>query len=79
MEAELTELSEINSKNDHLAVTKEADLDEAIPIYLKKEQKTQAYQKRVKIDTNKINTFEKEKGKYNKMEANLQNCRRSLF
>ena len=33
MEAELTESSEINSKTDNLAVTEEADVDEAIPIY----------------------------------------------
>ena len=35
MEAELTELSYINSKTENLAVTKEADVDEAIPSYLK--------------------------------------------
>ena len=34
MEAELNELSEINSKSDNLAVTEEADVDEAIPMYL---------------------------------------------
>ena len=59
MEAELTELLEINSKTDNLAVTKEADIDEDIPIYLKKEQKTQAYKKITNIDIEKINTFEK--------------------
>ena len=32
MEAEPTESSEIDSKNDNLAVTEEADVDEAIPI-----------------------------------------------
>ena len=37
MEAELTESSDLNSKTDNLAVTAEADVDEAIPIYLKKE------------------------------------------
>ena len=31
MEAEVTELSEINSKTDNLVVTEEADGDEAIP------------------------------------------------
>ena len=36
MEAEQTELSEINSKTDNLAVTEEADVDEAIPVYLKR-------------------------------------------
>ena len=34
MEAKLTESSEINSKTDNLAVAKESDFDEAIPIYL---------------------------------------------
>ena len=34
MGAEMTESSEINSKNDNLAVTEEADVDEDIPIYL---------------------------------------------
>ena len=34
MEAELTEASEINSKTDNSAVTEEANVDEAIPIYL---------------------------------------------
>ena len=36
MESELTESSEMDSKNDNLAVTEEADVDEATPIYLKK-------------------------------------------
>ena len=34
MEDKLTELSEVNSKTDNLSVTEEADVDEAIPIYL---------------------------------------------
>ena len=34
MEAELAESSEINSKTDNVAVTEEADVDEAIQIYL---------------------------------------------
>ena len=33
MEAKLAESSEINSITDHLVVTKEADVDEDIPIY----------------------------------------------
>ena len=45
MESELTESSDCFSKTDNLAVTKEAKVDEAIPIYLKKERKIQAYQK----------------------------------
>ena len=31
MEAELNEQSEMDSKTDHLAVTEEADVDEATP------------------------------------------------
>ena len=34
VEAELTESSEIDSKNESLAVTEEADVDESIPMYL---------------------------------------------
>ena len=34
MEAELTELSEINSKPENMDVTAEANVDEAIPIYI---------------------------------------------
>ena len=36
MESELTKQSEINSKTDNLAITEEAIVDEAIPIYLQK-------------------------------------------
>ena len=36
-------LVEINSKTDNLAVTKEADVDEDIPIDLKKERSRQSY------------------------------------
>ena len=61
METELTESSEINSKTDNLAVTEESDVDEAIPIYLKKERKKGAHQKTINIGIKRINTFEKEK------------------
>ena len=59
MESELIESSEMNLKPDNLEVTEEVDVDEAIPIYLKKELKTQAYQKTLNIDIDKINSFEK--------------------
>ena len=39
MEAELTELSEINLRTENLEVTEESDVDEAIPIYLKNNKK----------------------------------------
>ena len=38
METELTEFSEMDSKTDHLEVTEEANVDEAIPIDLKKNE-----------------------------------------
>ena len=47
----------MDSKTDHLVVTEEANVDEAIPIYLKKERNKQAYRKTMDIDINKINTF----------------------
>ena len=40
MEAELNESSEINSKTENLAVTEEADVDEAITMYLLNNNKT---------------------------------------
>ena len=60
MESELTKSSEINSKTDNLAITEEAIVDEAIPIYLQKERKTQAYKKKMNIYIKNNNTFEKE-------------------
>ena len=60
MEAELTEASEINPKTDNLAVTEEADVDEAIPIYLRKELKTQANRKTMKIDIEKLTHLKRE-------------------
>ena len=59
MESELTESSEIKSKTDNLAVTEEADDDEAIPIYLQQEPKTRAYQKILNINIENSNTVEK--------------------
>ena len=69
MEDELTEASGINSKTDNLAVTEEANVDEAITaeykainkmeMFLKNEQNTQAYKKKMKIYIKNNNTFEK--------------------
>ena len=36
MEAELIEFLKMDPKTDHLAITEEVDVDEAISIYLKK-------------------------------------------
>ena len=54
METELTELSEMDSKTDHLAVTEETNVDESIPIYLKKERNTQAYKYTMDINIEKL-------------------------
>ena len=54
MEDELTGASEMYSKNDNSAETEEANVDEDIPIYLQKEQNTQAYKKTMKIDIEKL-------------------------
>ena len=40
MEAELTEWSEMDSRTDHVVVTEEGNVDEAIPIDLKKQRNT---------------------------------------
>ena len=50
-----------------MAVTEEADVDEAIPIYRFKSTKTQAYKKTMNIDIEKINTFKK-RNKLNKTQ-----------
>ena len=60
MEAELTESSEIKSKTDNLEVTEQEDDDEVIPIYLNKEEETQACMKKMEMIIEKINIFEKE-------------------
>ena len=54
MEAELTEM---DSKNDHLAVTEEVNVDEAIPIDIRKERITQAYKETMSVDIENISTF----------------------
>ena len=68
MEAELTEAPIKTSKTDNLEVAEEANADEAITaeakdsndmeIYLKEERKTQSL-KKINIDIENINTFEK--------------------
>ena len=58
MEYELIESSEMDSKTGNLAVTEEADVDEAISIYLKKERNTHKCKDKLDIDIEKINTHE---------------------
>ena len=55
MEAEQTEM---DSRTENLAVTKEANIDEAIPIDLIKEQSTEAYKETISTDIENIDTFE---------------------
>ena len=55
MEAELTEM---DSRSDNLAVSEDANVDEAIPIDLRKEQSTEAYKKTINKDINNIETYE---------------------
>ena len=53
-----SELTEMDSKTDNLAVTEEENVDESIPIYLKKEQSTQEYKETKSKDIENIDTFE---------------------
>ena len=41
-----------------MAITEEADVNEAIPMYLKKKQETKAYKETMDINIDKINTYE---------------------
>ena len=70
----MTESSEINSKTDNLAITGESDVYESIPIHLQKERKHTSMYETMKIDIEKISTFERETnyiqlngGKYTKL------------
>ena len=49
----------MDSKTDHMAVTEEANFDEAISIDLRTERNTQAYKDKMSIDIENINTLEK--------------------
>ena len=42
-EAMESELTEMDPRNENVAVTEEANVDESIPIYLRKEKSTEAY------------------------------------
>ena len=55
MEAELTEM---DSRTENLAVTEEANVDEAITINIGKERSTEAYKGTMSIDIEDIDTFE---------------------
>ena len=68
MEAELTEM---DSRTDNLAVTEQANVDEAIPIYLIKEQNTQAYKETMSMDIEKIDTYKTKTKMNTKKNQNL--------
>ena len=49
MEAELTESSETDLKTDNLVVTEEADFDEAMPMYIKKNKRNKHINRQWKL------------------------------
>ena len=55
MEAELTKM---DSRPDNLAVSEDASVDEAVLIYLRKEQGTEAYKETMSKDIENIDTYE---------------------
>ena len=55
------ELIEIDSKTGNLAVSEDANVDEYIPICLRKEQIAQAYKETMSMDIENIDTFETRK------------------
>ena len=57
-EATEAELTEMDSRTDNLVVTKEENVDEAIPIDIKKEQSTEAYKYTMSMDIENIDAFE---------------------
>ena len=55
MEAELTEMDSIP---DHLAVSEDKIVDKAVPIDIRKEQKTKIYKEKMSQDIKNIDTYE---------------------
>ena len=55
MEAELTEM---DSRPENLVVFEDASVDEAIPIDLRKEQRTKVYKETTSTDIDNIDTYE---------------------
>ena len=56
-----TELTEMDSRTENLVVSEDANVDEAIPIDLKKEQNTEAYKETMIKYINKIDSYDTEK------------------
>ena len=59
------ELTEMDSRTEIMAVSKEANVDEAIPIDIRKEQSTEAYKETMSKYIDNIDTCETRGGKYN--------------
>ena len=55
MEAELTEMDSIP---EHLAVSEDKSVDEAVPIHIIKERETKAYKETMSQDISNIDTYE---------------------
>ena len=66
-----TELTEMDSRPDNMAVSEDETFDEAIPIDIIKDQIMEAYKETMSKDINNIDTYETRKSQYNKIEANL--------
>ena len=66
MEAELTEM---DSRTENLAVTEESNVDEAIPIDIRKEQGTESYKETMSKDIDNIDTYE------TRTKVNTTKCR----
>ena len=57
-EAMEAELNEMDSRPENLEVCEDASVDEAIPIGLRKERKTEAYKETMIKDIDNIDTYE---------------------
>ena len=55
------ELTEMDSRNEILAVSEDANVDEAIPIDIRKEQSTESYKETMSKDIHNIDTYETRK------------------
>ena len=55
MEAELMKMDSIP---DHLAVSEDENVDEAVPINIRKERKTKSYKEKMSQDISNIDTYE---------------------
>ena len=66
-----TELTEMDSRSDNLAVSEDANVDESIPVDLIKEKITEAYKETMSKDINNIDTYGTRTKVNTKIEANI--------